>query len=153
MQLPKSKHPPELVQQVYEMLQHNPEALDFVWAYGEQAEIADDMVDEPKDISKIQRLTQLAARIYSSDYWHRHKQTLLMIELLNNLTYFDTVVWEQSSDNWKRRDARCLNHCAYNMLFAVLILECGMDAVIESGITLRFRESAHLNQLEDIQLV
>lgn len=149
---PKSKHPPELLAKLHAMLQHNPSAIDFIVAYGEQAEIADDLADEnlnkAEKAEKLQRLTNLSSRLYSSDYWHQNRAQLLMVEQLNNLTFFDTYKWEHSDEEWKRRDARALNHCAYNMLFAILILECGFDAA--RSISLEFRESAHRNQLDDM---
>jgi hypothetical protein len=57
------------------------------------------------------------------------------------------VEWELSEIEWKRRDARALNHCAYNMLFAVIILECG-DAALRK-ISVRFREHAHERHIND----
>ncbi len=143
----QSKHSPELVKKIHEMLQHNPQAVDHVVAYGQLMELGDDLVDEPKNIELIQEFTSLSSRVFSSDYWHQNKQVFLMIELLNNLTFFDTVKWEKSEEEWKRQDARCLNHCGYNMLFAVLIIECGFEAT--KKVSLEFRESAHRGQLDD----
>lgn len=143
----KSKHPKELVEHVRVLLAHNQDALNFVVAYGEYAELVDDLVDEVFCVKRLARMTALASQLFTSNYWQQRGHQLLMVEQLNNLSFFHTVEWEKAPEQWKRTDARSLNHTAYNMLFAILILEHGIEKVRE--ITLRFRESAHLNQLTD----
>ncbi len=144
-----SKHPKELVDKLQAMLAHNIDATRFVLAYGELTEIADDLVDDPANhIENTMKLTAIVSQLFTSNYWLKNGPALVMVELLNNLTFFDVVKWEKSSEEWQRRDAKALSHCAYNMLFAVLILECGLEATRK--ISLEFRESAHKHHLHDI---
>lgn len=119
----------------------------FVRAYGEYVEVIDDLVDEPKDIALIQKMTSLATALFSSDYWRERGHMLRLVEQTINLTYFVSVKWETSGDSYLRREARALSHCGYNMLFAVLILECGAEAA--QSIAAEFMESCHNHHKDD----
>lgn len=120
----------------------------FLCKYLEYCHVYDDMVDEPKNVVLVERSAQLASEIYNSEYWKRYCQNLVVLERLIHVTYFDCVKWEKSDEQWKREHARVLNHCGYNMLFAVVLIEFGEDRLKE--ISLEYREFAHKNHAESV---
>jgi hypothetical protein len=139
--------PPELVKEIAQILEGKPEATAFVIHYGNYLEMVDDLIDEPKDVELIGRTIALASDLFSSHYWQQHCAQLWLVEKLVHRQCMDSVAWEHSPEDWKRRDARCLSHAGYNMLFAVIQLEAGTEALRK--ISLRFREQAHLKHLHD----
>lgn len=124
-----------------------PEAHEFVLHYGEYIENIDDLVDEPKDVERVKKVTEQAARLFNSPYWKKWGDKLYLLERITHLTYFDSVCWESADEEWKRWDAKCLSHCGYNMLFAIILIEFGEDKL--RSISLRFREHAHLRHIND----
>lgn len=139
--------PPELVEEIARILEGKPEAIAFVIHYGNYLEMVDDLVDEPKDVELIGRTISMASDLFSCNYWQKNCAQLWLVEKLTHRTCFDSVAWENAEEGWKRRDARCLSHAGYNMLFAVIQLEAGTEALRK--ISLRFREQAHLKHLHD----
>lgn len=141
-------HKQELTDKVLKLFEgKDPKIGRFVRSYGEYVEVIDDLVDEPKDVVMIQKMTSLAVVLFSSDYWRERGSMLRLVEQTINLTYFVSVKWETSNDAYLRRDARALNHCGYNMLFAVLILECGAEAA--QSVAAEFMESCHSHHKDD----
>lgn len=139
----------DLLRELCELFHGHDEAIQFVHLYGEYCEVMDDLVDEEKSVETIERAGSLRMTISSHPYWLLHAGQLALVERLIHHQYFDMVVWESSDEEWKRRDARALNHCAYNMLFSVILLEFGDEAL--KKFSLRFREHAHERHLEDIR--
>lgn len=139
----------DLIAEIGQLLADKPEAKRFVIAYGEYIEMIDDMVDEPKDISLIDRCTAMSQLIFSSEYWQRNSQQLSVVEQLIHTIYFNVVQWESAPEAWKRRDAKALSHVGYFMLFAVLLLET-RDSSLVQRISLRFMEKAHKQHLHDL---
>lgn len=128
------------------MFHDRPEAMSFLELYGNYGEMIDDLVDQDKPVD-IQKVDSLRLQLTQHPYWQKWNHCLFLVERLIHNTYFDSTKWEKSNAEWKRRDARCLSHCGYNMLFAVIIIEFGMDKLNE--FSLRFREHAHLRHLND----
>jgi hypothetical protein len=129
------------------MFAERKEALAFLKNYVDYIHAVDDLVDEPKDTNAIRHCSTLAAVVFSSDYWVRNKNYLYIVDRLTHNTYFDAVIWEHSPEEWKRRDARALNHCGYNMLFAVVLIEFG--EVVLQKFSIKFREYSHLKHIND----
>jgi len=137
----------ELLAECCKLLEHNQDAVRFILAYGEYIEHIDDLVDEEKDNNRNRKLLEYSSMVFNSNYWCKYRSQLYLLERMIHNTYFDSVTWETSTDEWKRRDAKCLSHCGYMMLFAVVLIECGEEAL--NGFTLRFREHAHLRHIND----
>lgn len=137
----------ELLEDLCELFTGKPDACQFIHLYGEYCELMDDLVDEPKDIQTIERAGRLRMDISAHPYWIKYHGQLAIVERLIHHQYFDMVEWEHSDEEWKRRDARALNHCAYNMLFAVILLEFGDETL--KKFSLRFRNHAHERHLQD----
>lgn len=134
-------HTPELKSKIEGLLKHNQDALFFVCGYSEYAHLVDDLVDEPFNLERLQKTAAYANVLFSCPYWKMHGEKLRLLELTINLTYFDSAKWEKSNSDYLKREAKSLSHCGYNMLFAVLIIECGFDKTAE--ISAEFRESCH----------
>lgn len=148
-----AQHPSEgMKRRIYALLQHNQDAIEYILLYGNYVEMWDDSVDEvlsyDENVAHLSKMQALGIKIYSHPYWLKYAPILAVVDALNNLTYFDSVKWESATEEWKRIDAKCLSHTAYNMLFAVLIIECGIEAA--RSLSLEFREGAHLRHLSDI---
>jgi G:T-mismatch repair DNA endonuclease (very short patch repair protein) len=138
----------QLLIELTELLSTRPEAVEFLHLYGNYGELVDDLVDEPGNPKIVEEADKLSIQISQCAYWQKHQQHLWVVRWLVHNTYFDTVKWESASEEWKRRDAKALSHCGYMMLFAVILLEFGIDTL--NKFSLRFREHAHLKHINDL---
>lgn len=139
----------ELLQILHELFKDFPEALEFVLAYKEYIHFIDDMVDV-KDFQTVEnqlKLQSKAAVLYSLPFWRRHVDNLLVLSLIMNNTYLDSVIWEKSEVEWQRRDSFCLRHVGIDMFYAVILITFGRDKLRE--ISLKFREQCHKLQEQD----
>lgn len=134
-----------ILTEICEMFVGKPEICKFLKLYGDHCELIDDFVDEQQSPDMVNKLGQLRMEIDCCEYWITHRNYLWVVERLIHNTYFDSVQWEKSNSEWKRQDARSMSHAAYNMLFAVILLEYGYEAL--EKISLRFREHAHLRSI------
>lgn len=137
----------ELLQDLCVLFEGKQDAIHFLHLYGEYCELMDDLVDEEKNVGSIEKAGRIRMEISSHPYWLLRREQLKVVECLIHNQYFDMVEWEQSDEEWKRRDARALNHCAYLMLFSVILIEFGYDTL--KKLSLRFRNHAHSRHLED----
>lgn len=138
-----------LMKDLNEILFDKPECFAFVCAYSDYVECIDDLVDEPHNIELIDKTTFLAEQLFSSNYWLKNCNQLHIVEQLIHIIYFNSVAWENSAESWKQRDAKALSHCAYYMLFAILLLET-KDTKLVQKISLQFMERSHLLHFEDM---
>ena len=142
----------ELLKEIAELFKDRPEAIQYLYLFGQLCEVADDMVDGDITVREgVEKVGLLRQQLSVCPYWLSNWQHLWMTERLIHHQYMNMVQWERSSEEWKRRDARALSHCAYNMFFAVVMLEFGDDALAK--IADRFRTHAHLLHLNDPELV
>lgn len=139
----------ELLADLCKLFDGHDEAIQFVHLYGEYCEVMDDLVDEDKSINRIEKAGRLRMDISVHPYWLKWCGQLAIVERLIHNQYFDMVIWESADEEWKQRDARALNHCAYLMLFAIIMIEFGDETL--KKFSLRFRNHAHERHLEDIQ--
>lgn len=130
--------------EVATMFKNKPDALQFICVYAEYVHCIDDCVDEIKSVSRIQELTRLAAFVFNSNFWIKHREHLIVVEKLIHNAYYDSVLWEKSEDKWKVRDSKVMNQRGYDMLLAVVWIEFG-DTVL-SEFSKRFREYSHMAQ-------
>ena len=117
----------------------NIQARDFLLKHGQYVELFDDIIDikDDKDTERLMLFSRLAIEVQNHPYYVKYRENLLPILLLENLTYYDAVKWEQSNSEWKRRDARVLSHFSINVLYAVLIIEVGFDNALAVSNTIR----------------
>jgi hypothetical protein len=137
----------ELLATLCELFNGKDEAMEFIVHYGQYIETVDDMIDEPFTEDRVRLLTAQAATVFNLAYWKKWSYALYAVERLIHNTYFDSVKWQKAEEEWKRRDAKCMSHAGYNMLFAIILLEFG-EAKLEE-LSLRFRHHAHERHLED----
>ena len=133
--------------ELFELLKERKDALDFLKYYIDYCHMIDDLVDEDKNIELVRQTSKQAAIVFNCPYWKQWGANLYLVDRITHNTYFDSVVWEKSEEEWKRRDARALNHCAYNMLFAIILIEFGEAKLQE--ISGKYREFAHAKQLKE----
>lgn len=122
-------------------------AFNFLCKYIEYIHLIDDCVDEEKDIKRIKKLTQLAFEVFNHEYWLKWRLSLVVVERLAHNVYYDSVLWENEKEEWKKRDAKVMNQRGYDILFAIILIEFGEDKLNE--FSLQFREYSHLNQEHD----
>lgn len=144
-------NPNFLDQKLYEeyesMFKGHEEAWDFIKLSNAYFELIDDLVDEPKELGRIERLTALAGLFYNHSYWLRHRTTLWIVERLIRCQYLDSVKWEHSDEQWKREHAKILSHPSVNIVFTVILIEFGQHVL--DNFSARFRENAHRLHLGD----
>ncbi len=123
-------------------------ALDFLRLYAEHCALVDDLVDEPGNPTTVEKAARLAYAVNNCAYWLKYRHCLYLVDRVIHNTYFDSVKWESASEEWKRRDAKCMSHCAINMILAVMVLEFGEELMQHYSI--RLREYAFERHKEDI---
>ena len=129
------------------MFAEKQEAWDFLKLSNAYFEVVDDLIDEPKDVELIKRCTALAGLFYNHTYWIKHRTTLWIVERLIRCQYLDSVQWEKSEEEWKRRDAKVLSHASVNLVFTVVLIEFGQNVL--DDFSSEFRENAHKLHLGD----
>lgn len=134
----------KLLKELNEILIERPEAFEFVVLYRNYIHLIDDIVDEKEfqNSVKLLELQALASRTFTCNFWIRHGQKLIVTEQLINNSFADSVHWEKSETEWKRRDANVLRHAGLDMFFAVLLVEFGYNVM--RSFSARFREQCHL---------
>jgi hypothetical protein len=123
------------------------DCVEFLIGYGEFVELYDDFIDKDKGDISIHTIKTKLVDIMSGAYWRKYADSLYLVEKLISLQFHDTVVWENSDELWKREHAKVLSHCAYNMLFAVMIIEIGL--IETQKFSAEFRETCHVLHMED----
>lgn len=116
-------------------------AFEFICLYLDYCHMVDDLVDEDKNIERINDTVSQASRVFNCSYWKQYGNSLLLVDRLIHNKYFDCVTWEHSEEQWKNEHARVLNHCGYDMLFAVILIEFGEGKLNE--LSLDYRNFAH----------
>ena len=136
-----------LKKELCEMFKDRPQAFSFLCFYLDYVHMIDDLVDEPKNIELIRACSRQSAVVFNCDYWINNQRELYYVDRVTHLIYFNAVKWEHAPEEWKRMHARVLNHCGYNMLFAVMIKEFGEQIAAEKSI--KFMEFSHAKHLGD----
>ena len=133
-----------------ELFKDKPDAVFFILHYCKYCHLVDDLEDGEAANDTLREVGALATIVYNCNYWRKYSQTLLLVDVLIQNAYFDSVKWEKLSTtlpNWKKRDAKVLARSGYNMIFAVIYLEFGHEKLNE--LSLAFREETHLKQGHD----
>lgn len=135
------KHP--VLEEVFELLNDRPDAKMFLATYCDYCHRLDDIIDEKiTDSEYILKTAAMAADIFNSNFWRDNCNLLYVIEALVNNDYADANVWQGNAVEWKRNQADILRHSGNNMIFAVILLTKGREALRRfSG---QIREVSHL---------
>ena len=140
----------ELREHIRDILRNYPDALNFLFAYIDYIHAIDDIIDEPdkrNDDAFILRTFAMSAQIFAFPFYRQFGDKLALIDNIINNEFADTLIWGQSSEEWKRRHADVMRHCGYNMFYAVVWICCGYDKMRE--ISAKFREWSHYKHLND----
>jgi len=137
----------EIYKEIYQLIGHDEDACKFVLMYGNYVEMIDDIIDESHDGELVLKAFSHAMLMFTTPFWLKWHEQLLLVDALNNNQYADSLIWEKSEDSWKREDARCLSHCGYNILYAVIYLVAGRDALRK--VSERFRQWSHMKHRLD----
>jgi len=143
-----SKTPKGAVEEILTKLT-NEQAKNFILTYIYYIEYADDLVDgESIDrLLAVKNFTSLAIQVFNHPYYVRYREALCMVEVNNNINYFTSVSWEKSNASWKRRDAKMLARSGIEMIFAVLVVELGIEQA--RPLCEELREIVHLYHYSD----
>lgn len=129
------------------MFQGHEEAWDFLKLSNAYFDVVDDLIDEPKNIPRIERCTGLAGLFYNHSYWIKHRTTLWIIERMIRCQYLDSVKWMASDEQWKKEHGKVLSHPSVMLVFTVIFIEFGQSVLDE--FSSEFRENAHKLHLGD----
>ena len=135
---------PALIEELSSLLANHPDAKEYILLYSAYVHRIDDIIDEPdkwRDPEFVLQTFQLAADVFSCDFYHKYRNILRPTEFLINNTYADSIIWERSSVEWKRKEADVIRHTAIDMLFLVVAITLGRDAVRK--ISEKYRTYAH----------
>lgn len=123
------------------------EAKEFLHLWSAYCDLVDDTVDEEKDSNRVRKLTTLASQVYNCPYWIRQRNNLLPTERLIHNEYFDSTIWEQSMEDWKRRRAKVYSNAGLNMVLLIVLIEFGQT--VADSISLKLREYAYEKHKDD----
>lgn len=137
----------QLLCELAELFKDKPEVLEFLDIYANYGELVDDMIDDPGNNLTVQKADELSIKIGECRYWQKHQQHLWVVRWIIHNQYFDSVKLEGSSEQWKRQDAKVLSHAGSMMLFAVILIEYGIDKLNE--ISIKFREHMYERHKDD----
>lgn len=134
-------------------LQPFPETLEFIVLYREYIHAIDDLIDCPKRPTSEELLAVFAkaSRLFSTTFWIKHSNLLIVTEQLANNTYADSVLWEDSAIASLRTASDTLRHSGLDMFFGAILITLGRDKLREWST--RFRSQCHKLQSdpEDIK--
>lgn len=139
----------ELQTRLTVVLVEHPDALAFINAFQNYCHAIDDFIDEPPKnrAEGVLYLLQEACRIYSSDFYHRHRAVLYPMVINITNAYADSVLFEKSPEQWKRATADVLRHCGNDMLMIIVATCAGYKAL--RAISPLIREEAFNRHAED----
>ena len=103
----------------------NPEAMDWIDAWGTYLRECDDTVDDGKwSAENVMNTFALGCRCYSHPFYRKHAETLHVAALTATSLWTVSVDWERETELWKRQWADVLRHADICIVFAVGMI-CG----------------------------
>ncbi len=139
--------PPDLMLEIKTAIGDKQDCADFLVAYGHYVELYDDFIDRDKEVITIHDVHAAATNLYSLPYWRANAHRLYALEKAIHCIFRTSVLWEDSSEEWKIRDAKALSHIGYAMLIGVLSLENPSSL---NSIAPKLMEHCHKAHLGDI---
>jgi len=119
------------------LFKDNLEAKEFLLLYAQHCELIDDLVDEEKSPEIIRKAFLIAGKVFNCNYWLKWRHCLFLVDRLIHNTYFDSVLWETSPEEWRRQHAKVYSHAAINMTLSVILIEFGDEKLKELSPKLR----------------
>ncbi len=138
----------QLMTRLAEELEQHPETLEFISFYRNYIHAIDDLIDGANrpTAEEILAVSAQASRLFSTAFWIKHSNLLIVTEQLVNNTYADSVKWENSALANQRTAADTLRHAGLDMFYAAILITLGRDKLRE--LSPLFREQCHNLQSE-----
>lgn len=139
-----------LTNDIREIFNSHPAATQFVLMWTDYVHYIDDLVDGDVELNpeNIIGLAAKAITIHSTEFFRQYAHILSVVELLINSAYADSVVWEKSTEEWKKIASDTIRHEGLNMFFTVVMIIAGRDKM--RSISARMREYTHFKHINDI---
>lgn len=120
------------------LLKKNPDACLWYLGYLTYVHAIDDQIDGDRtDFQHFLRVQELAAIVYSNEFYHAHKWQLYPLIMMASNSYMDSVALEHSNEVWKQRVSDSLRQHANELLIAVIEIAGGYEMRREASMELR----------------
>lgn len=118
------------------------DALLWALGYAVYVHAIDDIIDQdiPSDQTRqmfILRTFEYAEAIYSNHWYITHIAQLRPLVKMASNTYMDSVLWEKSPEEYKRKIADQLRCAGNELMLAIVEIVSGIDARREASLELR----------------
>jgi len=124
--LTTSNLPTELSNLYREVCLHDESAYTFLCQWHETVHQIDDIVDE--DVDSKEKTIECFIRLhelYANPFYRKHEDKLSMVVTLVTNMYADSVEWEKSDTEWKRKWGDFLRFAGNEMAYAVAYIVGG----------------------------
>jgi hypothetical protein len=127
---------------VKKYLNASPDAMLWIMGYGLYVHAIDDLVDKdiPKDKTYAQLLLdtfEFAETIYTNIFYLNNISILRPLIKATSQAYIDSVKWEHSSEEWKRRVSDQLRQYGNEVLLACVEIVSGLEVKRQAATVLR----------------
>lgn len=120
------------------LFNHNPDACLWIMGYMTYVHAIDDFIDGDRtDFQHFLRIQELAAIVYSNEFYTQHKWRLYPLIMMASNSYMDSVQMEHKSETWKKNVADSLRQHANELIIAVIEIVAGYDLRREASMELR----------------
>lgn len=106
-------------------------ALSFLRLYGQYCHMIDDLVDEGGTHQQLLKTFAHAAEVFNHPFYLRYQPFLYPMVIAITNDYADSVAWEKNGNEWQMKVADGIRNTANNMIFTVVNLVRGYDAMRE----------------------
>ena len=139
-----------LFNEISEIFSNFPDARDYVIKHNNYVHFIDDIIDGDvtNNPDNILKLMHMACDLHSMPFHRQYGHVLFMLDTVINNSYADSVKWEKSEEDWKKKASDVIRHEALNTFFAVVFIIAGYDKMRK--ISSRMREFTHFRHLNDI---
>ena len=97
----------------------NLNALVFLMAFHSYAHGVDDLIDESFTPEGLMNVLSQATLMYATPFWIENSARLAGVMMVIGNTYSDSVAWEKSGEEWKRKVADVIRLCGNDMAICV----------------------------------
>jgi hypothetical protein len=116
----------------------NPDACLWVLGYLTYVHAIDDFIDGDRtDFQHFLRVQELAAIVYSNEFYHQNRWLLYPLVMMASNSYMDSIQLEHKSEQWKRNVADNLRQHANELIIKVIEIIGGYDLRREASMALR----------------
>lgn len=118
----------------------DPDALLWVLAYSSYVHSIDDIIDgDNTDPMFILKTFELAAMLYSNNWYLKHIHFLYSLVIMASNTYMDSVIFEQdkTAPVWKKKVSDALRQTGNEVILQCIQIVGGIEARREASLKLR----------------